>query len=294
MASDDIRRRASIARDVALETVLTIRGAVRDRHDRRKWHTEQGPLSASGRQFMNWRLGCGGGGAIDLVMHLGAMDFWAAVVWLEQHVGMGPPAVAGASAAACRGSTANSKACNRLRLPARDDRQLDRVHHYLTRRRHLAAALLEPLLESGRLYADSRGNAVFVLTAGKAHRPVGAELRGTGPQSWRGMALGTRKNEGYFWVGPPNSKNAVDIVLCESAIDAISCFQIHPEQVCISTSGVRAATAWLPNLIARGYHIHCGFDADEPGEAAASRMSALYPAVKRLRPPAHDWNDALA
>ena len=29
-------------------------------------------------------------------------------------------------------------------------------------------------------------------------------------------------------------------------------------------------------------------------EAAAARMIALHPAVQRLRPPAHDWNDALA
>ena len=27
---------------------------------------------------------------------------------------------------------------------------------------------------------------------------------------------------------------------------------------------------------------------------AARRMMALHPAVRRLRPPAHDWNDALA
>jgi hypothetical protein len=28
--------------------------------------------------------------------------------------------------------------------------------------------------------------------------------------------------------------------------------------------------------------------------AAVTRMSTLYQAVQRLRPPAHDWNDALA
>jgi hypothetical protein len=291
MNSDHLRQRANVVREVALETVLMLHGAVRDRCDRRKWHTEQGPLSVSGTQFMNWRLGRGGGGAIDLVMHLGVMDFRTAVAWLEQRLGFGPPLVANSANMSRRQMTATSKSCDLLRLPARDDRQLGRVHQYLTQRRHLAAALLESLRESGRLYADSRGNAVFVMVAGKARRPVGAELRGTGTPVWRGMAPGTRKDAGYFWIGLHGSK---DIVLCESAIDAISCFQIHPLRICISTSGVRTNPAWLSGLIARGYHLHCGFDTDQPGEAAADDLIALHPGVQRLRPPAHDWNDALA
>ena len=152
-------------------------------------------------------------------------------------------------------------------------------------------SLLAPLVESGKLYADSRGNAVFLLVAGKANRPVGAELRGSGPRVWRGMAAGSRKDSGYFWIGAPASRS---IVLCESAIDAISCCAIDPDRICISTSGARANPRWLKGLIARGYEIHCGFDADEPGDNAASQMVALHPTVQRLRPPAHDWNDVLA
>ena len=47
-------------------------------------------------------------------------------------------------------------------------------------------------------------------------------------------------------------------------------------------------------LIAHKYELHCGFDADEAGDAEADAMLARYPAVQRLRPPAHDWNEALA
>jgi hypothetical protein len=291
MNFDDLRRRAAVVREVALETVLIFRGAVRDRHDRSKWHTEQGPLSVSGPQFMNWQRGQGGGGAIDLVMHLADVDFRTAVAWLQQHLVVGHLAGGEPPAHASGREPSVPEGHSRLRLPVPNDRMLGRVRQYLTRRRHLPASLLEPLLESGRLYADSRGNAVFLLLAGKANRPVGAELRGTGPRVWRGMAPGTRKDLGYFWIGTKGSK---EIVLCESAIDAISCFQMHPQRICISTSGVRADPRWLSGLIVRGYQIHCGFDADEPGDAAATRMIALHPAVERLRPPAHDWNDALA
>ncbi|HUY31520.1 MAG TPA: toprim domain-containing protein, partial [Pirellulales bacterium] len=82
-------------------------------------------------------------------------------------------------------------------------------------------------------------------------------------------------------------------MLCESAIDSISCFQLHPQHVCISTSGVRANPPWLRALLAAGYQIHCGFDADAHGDAAAARMTSLHGAINRLRPPDHDWNDVL-
>ena len=62
-------------RTLPLETVLTLRGARRDRYDRAKWHTERGPLSVTGAKFMNWHQNRGGGGAIDLVMHLAGVDY---------------------------------------------------------------------------------------------------------------------------------------------------------------------------------------------------------------------------
>lgn len=299
MNFEDFRRRADVVREVPLESVLILRGAVRDRHDKSKWHTERGSVSVTGPKFTNWQQAQGGGGAIDLVMHLAETDCSTAVAWLEQHVAAGQLAV-GAAPAYCshkesshvsRNEPPMGETCHQLRLPVPSDRLLGRVRRYLTRRRHLAASVIEPLVEAGRLYADNRANAVFLLVAGKPNRPVGAELRGTGPRVWRGMAPGTRKDSGYFWIG---TKGSPEIVLCESAIDAISCFQMHPERICISTSGVRANPHWLGGLITRGYKIHCGFDTDAPGDVAATRMIALHPAVKRLRPPAHDWNDALA
>jgi hypothetical protein len=277
-------------RAVPLETVLTLCGARRDPHDRAKWHTERGPLSITDAKFFNWHQQQGGGGAIDLVMHLVAVDYRTAKSWLEANASATLPAAALPTADASGGKPATAWRSGVLRLPQGDPRRLARVHQYLTRRRGLCASLLEPLLESGQLYADAHANAVFVLVAGKAQRPVGAERRGTGLRAWRGMAYGSNKDLGYFWIG---ARAAREIVLCESAIDAISCYQIHPQRICISTSGVRADPLWLNVLIARGYTIFCGFDADHPGDAAAARMIALHPTVRRLRPSAHDWNDVL-
>jgi Toprim-like/Protein of unknown function (DUF3991) len=287
---EDLHHRAAVVREVALETVLILCGAERDQHDKSKWHTAQGTVSVTGAKFTNWQRSEGGGGAIDLVMHLTDVDFRTALAWLEHHLGMGHLAAGQATNSLhkkCEASDGDST----LRLPVRDDQKLRGVIDYLTRRRHIALSLLEPLCECGKLYADQRGNAVFLLVTGKANRPVGAELRGSGMKIWRGMAAGTRKDLGYFWVGGSSTK---EVVLCESAIDAISCYQLHRNRICISTSGVRPNPKWLSTLIYHGYKIQCGFDADDAGDTAARQMIALHPIVKRLRPPAHDWNDVIA
>ena len=290
--SCDWRRRADAVRDLPLQMILLERGAKQDPRDKSKWHTERGSLSLTESKFTNWCCHTGGGGAIDLVMHLANVDFRQAVVWLEQHFDTSQQQFPPSHTLSNQQATANTLRATQaaLSLPAADPSQLHRVHRYLTHRRCLPGSLLDPLITSGKLYADHRGNAVFLLVAGKAQRPIGAELRGTGPQVWRGMAPGTDKNAGFFWIGDALSRT---IILCESAVDAISCCAFFPEYLSISTSGARPTPRWLSGLIARDYTIHCGYDTDEAGEHAAAAMITAYPSVKRLQPPAHDWNDAL-
>lgn len=302
MTLRDFRRQADAVRSIPLPTVLTYWGAERDRRDRSQWRTGRGPLSVTGAQFFNWHRKEGGGGAIDLVMHLGGWDARTAVQWLGQHLGSAYaaapwPASSTSNTESRPSSGVGAPAQPRgLRLPEASLAKLQQVRRYLTGQRCLASDILNPLIEAGKLYADQRGNAVFLMVAGKPNRAIGAELRGTGKQVWRGLAPGTRKDAGYFWIGPVSSEKAVGsrkIVLCESAIDAISCFQLHSTCICISTAGVRPDAPWLHSLLARGYEIYCGFDDDEPGNAASRQMTTRHPSIKRLQPPAHDWNDAL-
>jgi len=162
------------------------------------------------------------------------------------------------------------------------------VTRYL-QQRAIPGSLIQCLVESGQLYADGRAIAVLLLR-GKESQPVGAELRGTGPVRWLGLAPGSRKNLGYFSLHSPR---ATVIILCESAIDAISCFLLYPTSWAISTAGARPNPRWLPALLAQGYIIYCGFDADDTGEDMARQMMTLHPGVRRLRPCLHDWNDVL-
>jgi hypothetical protein len=194
------RDRADRLRALPLPRVLAALEATADPGDPAKWHCARGVLSVTGPKFINWNQGVGGGGAIDLVMHVRQVGFGQALEWLE---------------------------------------------------------------------------ARFGITA----------------RSWRGLAPGSRKDRGFFSVSVAAATQA--IVLCESAIDALSCQALHPDYRCLSTSGARPHPAWLRTLIAQGLPTYCGFDADPTGEAMAQRMIQLHPSIRRLSPPAKDWNDAV-
>jgi hypothetical protein len=273
-----IRERADQLRALPLEPVLQVWGAQRDRDDPRKWHTSQGILSVSGAKFMNWNCGIGGGGAIDLVIHLTHLGFLKALQWLEEHFPVPITAL-----------PAQPPPQPNFLQPIPDPGKLGRVRHYLLTQRGLPHILIDPLIHSGSLYADPRANAVFLLRDPQ-NLPVGAELRGTTARPWRGMSPGSRKDLGFF-AAPAVPVSA--IILCESAIDALSCSALHPRHLCVSTAGARPNPRWLPAFIDQGHRIYCGFDADPTGDAMALAMISIYPTVKRLRPSLKDWNDVL-
>jgi hypothetical protein len=95
------------------------------------------------------------------------------------------------------------------------------------------------------------------------------------------MAPGSQKDLGYFAIQAPDARM---VILCESAIDAISCFLLHPASLCLSTSGARPNPRWLPALLSQRFAVYCGFDADATGDAMARQMMALHPSLRRLRP----------
>lgn len=292
MSLPSLREHANRLRAIPLRAVLLAADAEADRYDQARWHTALGAISVTGCKFFNWNRGCGGGGAIDLVIHLYGLDFQGAIAWLSGRFPVYTPAHPPATTAPAP----------HLKLPASDADMLPAVKHYLRAQRGIPAAMVGRLIQSGELYADAHANAVFLLlgparprspsegAGGKEERPVGAELRGTGSHPWRGMAPGSRKDFGYFSI---RDTPVHGIILCESAIDAISCFLIHPCCWCISTAGARPNPAWLPAVIRHRLPVHCGFDADPAGDNMADAMIQLYPAILRLRPPHHDWNDTL-
>ncbi len=276
---EDIRQKATEVRNIELNVLLRHLGSTKDHQDRAKWHTSQGVISITGPKFMNWTLGIGGGGAIDLAMHLQGFGFKDAVSFLYDTFPRTP----------ILDVPNRSAPKTALKLPPRCDKKLHRVIYYLKNVRCIPIDTISGLIQPGKLYADIKSNAVFLLL-GKKKRVVGAELRGTGNTQWRGMAPGSRKKLGCFYLV---GKSPRKMVLCESAIDAISCAVLYPEYTAISTSGVTAEPAWLNRFLKKGCEIYCGFDTDSPGETMAAQMIKRYPSIKRLRPTRHDWNEVL-
>lgn len=268
-------------RAINLECVLISFGANKDRKDKNKWNTDHGAVSITGQKFFNWKGNVGGGGAIDLVMHLADCDFVSAISWLKRNTSQIIPIAIP--------EKISDEHCKRLLLPQRDDTKLKHILSYLTQQRAIPETLLIQLIDHGKLYADNKANAVFIMM-GRNKRIVGAELRGTGSIKYRGMVPGSNKNRGAFYV---YSSMVKKVVLCESAIDALSYLTLNNECITMSTTGARADPLWLSQFVAKGFDIRCGFDADETGDKMAQYMILKYPSIKRIRPHGHDWNDVL-
>jgi hypothetical protein len=276
-------------RDIPLDTILCHEGAKQDVHDKKKWHTIRGPLSINGSKFFNWHNKCGGGGAIDLVMHLKGLSFPQTITYLNS-IGMFGKTIAHVTTAIHHPLKGHSiDKSKKLVLPAKKIDAIAPVAAYLIQVRKLPPHLVDTAIASGALYADAHANAVFLMK-GKKRVIVGAELRGTTLQRWRGLAPGSNRQRGAFYTGSPASKN---LILCESAIDALSYVSLYPGTCAISTAGANAHLDWIKSFINSGFRVTCAFDNDRTGNSMADKMITLYPEITRHMPLLHDWNDVL-
>lgn len=186
------------------------------------------------------------------------------------------------------------------RLPQPADRHWPAVREFLTRSRCLCPYLIDRCHRHGLLYADARRNAVF-LCRDRCQRSVGAELVGTRPDSrgrtFRGMAPGSRKALGSFWLPAPIHELGA-VLIVESAVDALSALlllrdSLPPHTLIASTAGVAPRLPrWLRDL--RPPQTLCAYDSDTAGERAADSLLRNTPNACRLSPAgAKDWNDQL-
>ena len=246
-------------------------------------------ISINGAKFFDHLRDTGGGGAIDLVIHATRCRFPDALHFLGGHHGK-------------ENAAAIHTAGRRLRLPRPNPRAWPQVRDALVHQRALRADVLEAWQRRGLLHADDRPNAVFICRNANG-QTTGAEILGTAPQAgrghFRGMAPGSRKTHGGFWL-PCDHNQPARVILTESAVDALSARSLRIREtrehgaVVVSTAGVASSIPpWIEEW--KPEHIVCAYDADSAGDNAAHRLHLNDPRVTRQRPKgAKDWNEMLA
>ena len=268
--------RADALRGIPLQRVAAALGYHRDSRDPARWTRPGSILSINGARFYDHLTAQGGGGAIDLVLQASNCSFLEA---LETLANIAPTCAKPAG-----------KAFRERLDPACWPAVLD----HLVRHRSLDPALLDAGFRQCILGADQRANAVFI-TRDAGSKPAGAELLGTQPaRPFRGMAPGSRKDSGGFWIArrtPPQSA-----LIVESAVDALSAFELPSMQdtdLFLSTAGLASRLPpWIADFPLQD--IACGYDADPPRDRAADRLIRTNTNLRRIRPSGEkDWNDIL-
>ena len=277
-------------RDIPLPEIFKLCDYTRDPNDKNQYLGPWGRISIETKngkaKFYNHASGKGGGGAIDLIMHLEGFDFTGACAFLRQHF----EADAIIKAAAHKAMNDAAEAINApVSLPQPDDSTWPKVLNYLVSVRKLAAPMIDKLHNTGAIFADFRGNACFRFG------DDGIELRGTSAQKWRGFR---GKKTDFFRLSPVGEARGLAVV--ESAIEAISYAELYPDVRVIGLAGLGAKTqikAVCAGLL-KDQTLYAAFNADDAGDNAALHLTVAAKSkgfnVERNRPPeGQDWNDVL-
>lgn len=288
----DAKRRekeaAAQLRSLPLEQVAQSLGCFQSKKllekDPKMWESPAGKIRIDGTKFFNHEEGKGGGGAFDLVMHVNNCSYSEALAFLRDEFDPAAAVQAAAEAARLQAQAQVKKAAPApFQAPQNVEERWPRVRHYLTEVRSLAASLVDRLKEQGWIGADFRNNAFFLKVLG--NRTTAAELRGTGQSQFKGSR--GRSSEGVF----PVIQGSARLAVCESAIDAISYVQLHPDSSAIAVGGTGKWQAAIPFIEQNGHQyqeVVCASDNGTGGVGMAKAMGLRHDA-----PPAafDDWND---
>ncbi len=206
-------------RSLPLETVAVELGL--DSYPQRphKWRSPGFEINIKGSKFYDWQVLKGGGGAIDLVMHVRDCGFRAAVGWLRDQFG---------ESATLRAVNRQveeifqAEPVQRFMPPQADEQQWQRVREHLTQGLRLPEGLVDQLHRQGLVYADADRQIVFLHREIAAAEVNGATLYSPMTGDWA-VAAGSRRSQGWFYVdGEAAGEQPRRVVLVDSPIEALS------------------------------------------------------------------------
>lgn len=263
-----------------LAAVCALLGLERDSTDTKQFKNDGFRICVDGLKWFDHSEGKGGGGAIDLTMHVARLSFMAACTYLDS--------ASGELSTATRTVSTKTHPTRTTKPPTPNKSNLSAVLDYLTDQRGLNTNLIRWCIENSLIYADSRRNCVFMYGAN------GAELRGTGAVQWRSV-YGTI-DQGFILP----ARNAVGVAVLESAIDALSYRQLHQGIITVSIAGNgnhRVINQAVSIAKAKNLPVLSAFDNDSGGDVADKILSGYAQAesveIFQDRPKEKDWNDMI-
>lgn len=177
-----------------------------------------------------------------------------------------------------------------------DSKDTTLVINYLHGVRSLSAGSLARLIAEEKLSQEEKtGNAVFKIFDENGLL-IGAEKVGTSANvRFKSFDKGSVDGYGFEMV----NGNLVNAYFFESAIDAVSFADLHPEldnYRLISMAGVKPSILeeTMKRYGIQPQNIYICTDNDKAGNEFAEKLIKKYPAMKRITPQsAKDWNDIL-
>jgi len=280
-------------RDIPLRNVLVALGATQDPSDKNNWLTEEGRITLrpdKPMQFYDHKGVAGGGGAIDLTMHIRQCNYLEAIKTLSEHFGAnavaGSVAVKSMSIVTAIANDDNVKPASAL--PDDHGHQWAAVKKWLMESRHIPAKIIDYLRDKRLIRADDRGNAIFVN-----QQATGGEIRGKGANF-----KGYRGKRGLFVIDRSSDKT---LLIVESGTDAMAALALdHKSYGKIVSTGGDFGIATIKELKAfkaAGYTICVGTDNDKSGDDKWLKLSTeleLTYRESRILPAGRDWQEDLA
>lgn len=282
-------------RAIPLGLVMERMGAEHDPADPKKNYLHPaGRITVTEERFYNHTQGKGGGGAIDLTMHLGDCSFKEAISWLAKEVGKEETIKQYQAEARARvEKIAQETPKPKLGIPSEDKSRLPQAIDYLHNKRHIPLDILKESIQNGNLWADKNGNCVFALRNSEG-KIVGAEIRGTYDKPFHGTR--GEKAKAFFYTGTSANKKAA---FTESGIDALSYATLNKGCLVIGTNGSRreAVVEMANKLLEKEFSVALAFDNDKPGQQLATNITKDLQGqctTEKPRPGCKDWNEQLA
>lgn len=314
-----LNRTVDQLRDLPLDDVAWHLGLIHDIKGTNRWKGHGCIINIDEEKFHDFAPGKakGGGGAIDLVMHVNGCNFKQAIAWLNDRFGEEGMQRTVTHRAKIRASEIVEKEpAPQFIPPPRNESQWDAVYNYLTIKRGLPENLVNYLHEQGIVYADEHQNAVFVMRSleeadftevqGAKNTPtpvVGAFLRGTRGEnnSFMGYAIGTKRSSCWFYVGWGGEVDSPiqRVVLCKSPIDALSYLTLESQ---VSGKAPQQKTIYLVSDSTRNLpvtklkdipEVVAAYDNDSAGNQLSRDIQELLPQTTIKQPIATDWNQQL-